>query len=96
MGNTVNLAGNEGVLAPTESLEIGELDLPLLKKVHEPVESVQLGLEDLAFVDLQQADQRMFQVRFAHVPVKVCIETLEGILHRQILPPNPLLDLLHH
>jgi hypothetical protein len=77
-----------------ESLEVRELDLICLVKIHQFEESIKPSLLDFFFLDLKNAIEAPLEIFFQNKAIKVSIKTLKGLFYGYSLFHDPVLNLL--
>ena len=78
-----------------ETLEVGELDLVGLKEVHQLEEPVKPSLLDFLFLNPEDALESPLEVILEDEAIKVSVEALEALFNSDLLPDDPVLDLLN-
>jgi len=78
-----------------ETLEVGELDLVGLEEVHQLEEPVKPSLLDFLFLNPEDALESPLEVVLEDEAIEVSVEALEALFNSDLLPDDPVLDLLN-
>lgn len=78
-----------------ETLEVGELDLVGLEEVHQLEEPVKPSLLDFLFLNPEDALESPLEVVLEDEAIEVSVKALEALFNSDLLPDDPVLDLLN-